>query len=199
MHVRFFLLYKNKSKCPFLKCCHVMLVILSRASIYAVSTGWCSNSILAPASACALLSFKINQENNSQIHLIFRNNLKHFVVLRSGPYHPAVLHHHRDWEVRIHFRRVLMLSIFMYSQCLCTYLHLNSSQNKSTTKVTSYLQQRQARQQTTEMPSITHSPSQQKTFLKRSRREEQANLHLFTDCAHIETCFDFPLAVSDYA
>lgn len=39
-----------------------MLVILSRASICAVLTGWCSNSILAPASACALLSFKMNLE-----------------------------------------------------------------------------------------------------------------------------------------
>lgn len=41
MHVRLFPLYKNKSKCPIFKCCHVMLVILPLTSICAVLSGWC--------------------------------------------------------------------------------------------------------------------------------------------------------------
>lgn len=78
-----------------------------------------------------------------------------------------------------------MLSIFMYSQCLCIYLHLNHSQNKCTTKVTSYLQQRQTWQQTVEMPFTTHSQSQKKIFFKRPQREEEPNLHLFSHDASI--------------
>lgn len=62
---------------------------------------------------------------------ISRNNLTHFVLLRFGPYPPAVSTLQRTTagtEVLIDFRRVPMLSIFMYSQCLCIYLHLNSQQ-----------------------------------------------------------------------
>lgn len=97
MHVRFFPLYKNKPKCPFYECCHVMLVILLVASICAVLTGWWSNSILARATACVSLRIDQEKKNNSRVPRIItasfelRNNPRDVLPLRFGQYHPAVL------------------------------------------------------------------------------------------------------------
>lgn len=96
MHVRFFPLYKNKSKCPFYDCCRVMLVILLGASIWVggVATVF---SPLQPRVLCRrpkpgkILKYSVYQITAS---FKLRNNLnlilKHFLLLRFGLYHPAV-------------------------------------------------------------------------------------------------------------
>lgn len=158
MHVPFFPLYKNKPKCPFYECCHVMLVILLVASICAVLTGWWSNSVLARATAC--VSLRIDQKKKRKKKNPLKRVANHNGFLRIEeepercssssvwPVSPCSVnratrrHHRLDWEVLIGFRRVLMLSIFIYSQCLCIYLHLDSSQNKCTRKVTTVIYRR---------------------------------------------------------
>lgn len=141
----------------FLKCCHIMLVILSRASICAVLTGWCSNSILAPASACALLSFKTNLEKKflDTAYIECINNPQHSVLLQVfSSDHPAVFtpQHTTAGTERFWFT----LGEFSCCPSLCTVnvyasTSILNSQNKSTTKVTRYLQQRQTRHPTVEM------------------------------------------------